>query len=214
MANSEGESPDFDELKTPGEEAPAEPVSADDFQDLEGLDALGSEMAEETAAEPLEEAILPEGEPIEAKEAAEPEGEQPEAVGEKKPQKEPAGLSPTVVWGGAIGICVLMLVLAFLHVMFFATAVYVACVGLIGYAIWSGRATNTVYTVILACALVAVVTAVYYLWLEMDRYHLDIKAKEAKQRSAISLAPCIRPAGADTYGKLCGLPSAERRSLQ
>ncbi len=55
--------------------------------------------------------------------------------------------------------------------------------------LWLGHKTNTVYVVILGCVLAAVLTAVYCLWTEMERYNFDIKAQEAKQRVTMT-APC------------------------
>ena len=86
-------------------------------------------------------------------------------------------------WGGAIGIPVIILALAWFEVLYFSTALYVISVGFIPYGIWKGRETNTVYTVILGCTLVAVLTAIYCLWLEVGRYNFEVKAK---QRAGIS----------------------------
>ena len=152
MANVDGENLDFDVLKELGEEvAPAEPT------------------AEPQATEPSEaEGEHKKAEPSEVSE----EGFQEET--EKGPSKLPVYLE----WAGVIAIPAIILALAWLGVWYFSTAFYVISVGLIPYGIWKGRETNTVYTVILGCTLVAVLTAIYCLWLEVGRYNFDVKAKQ------------------------------------
>lgn len=149
MANVNGESPNFnfDELEMLGEEtAPVEPI------------------AEPAAEQPI-------GTEREQADTEKPEeGEVPEELAAGEGEKKLGELPVYLEWGGATAISVILLALALLHILYFATAFYVISVGFVGYAIWKGRATNTVYTVILGCALVAVLTAIYCLWLEVGRY--------------------------------------------
>ena len=145
-------------------------VDGENF-DLDALKGIVEEAApEEPTAEPIE------GQPVEAEQAelreASEEGFQEET--EKGPSKLPVYLE----WAGVIAIPVIILALAWFGVWYFSTAFYVISVGLIPYGIWKGRETNTVYTVILGCTLVAVLTAVYCLWLEIGRYNLEVKAKQ------------------------------------
>ena len=171
MANVEGESPNFDEFKLPDEEAtPAEPTT-------EGV-ASEEEVAaaDVLAATPIEDG----GEQTTTEE---PEGEAlPEEEAEEETQKEPSQLPVYLEWSGAIGIPLVLLALGWFGVLYFSTAIYIISVGFVPYGIWKGRKTSTVFTVILGCALVAILTAVYCLWLELVSYRLDIKAQDAKQR--------------------------------
>jgi hypothetical protein len=197
VANVEGDKPDFDKVKLPGEEEeslPAEPLADDLFQDFQDLDT--SEFPEplatdEAGFEPTAEPVAPEGEPAATEEAV--EGVEPEGEAAEKPAKAPGKLAALaqmpqyVEWGVAAGVSVLLLAIAVFGLIYFATAVYVISIGLVGYGIWKGGATNTVYTVILGCTLLAVLTAIYCLWLELGRYHFDIKAREAKQRVSVSV---------------------------
>ena len=82
--------------------------------------------------------------------------------------------------GLAIAAGVLLLALGLIHVLYLSTAVYLISVALLIYLMWRGRETNTVYTVILGCASIAILTALYCLWLELGRYHLDVKARQSK----------------------------------
>ncbi len=161
MANVEGENPNLDALKVSGEEAvSAEPAA----------------IASPDLAAPTGEATA---EPVQAEQA---ETETAEVEG----AKEPGNLLVYLEWGGAIGIPAIILAFAWLEVLYFSTALYAISVGFIPYGIWQGRKTNTVYTVILGCTLVAVLTAIYCLWLEVGRYRFDIKAQNAKQRVGMS----------------------------
>lgn len=169
MPNVEGENPDFDDFALPGEGAfPEEPID-----ELAGI-------SDELVAPPIEaEDMQPE--PEIAKEV-EPPAKEAVAEAAKVPGKVPN----FVEWGCVIGLPVLLVLLALVNVVYLSTAVYVIAVGFIPYGIWKGRATNTVYTVILGCTLAAVLTAIYCLWLEVGRYQFDIKAREAKQRGSMS----------------------------
>ena len=163
MADIEGGSPDFfddlDALAVPGE------------------DIASPDQAAEPTAEPVSELLADVGD-AEAAQIGEPTAEPEKPAAEKKPSKLPLYLE----LAGAIGIPLLLLVLAWLQVLNFSTALYIIAVGFIPYGIWKDRETSTVYTVILACALAAVLTAVYCLWMEWGRYQFDVKARGAKQQ--------------------------------
>jgi len=62
------------------------------------------------------------------------------------------------------------------------TALYLIGLCAIPFVIWKARRTSTIFTVFLGCILTALLTANYCLWMELRRYHFDLKAQEAKQR--------------------------------
>jgi hypothetical protein len=217
VAKADGDSPNSDELKPLGDEPmPEEPVAeepvaeyADLLSDdlLAGLDATGGKEASAAPADefsadmPLpDEGILDAlddnvldslGADVaaeESKDEAAKEAVQPPK--EKKAFKLPWYLDLAVA--GAVAL--VLLGLAALHLFGFSTALYLIAIGLIPYGVWKGGAANSIYTMILACALAAVVTAAYLLWLELERYHLDIKAREGRQRVAMSPCPQFGPA--------------------
>jgi hypothetical protein len=155
-----------------------------DFDDL-NLMAPESLLAEEPPAEPLAEPAATEGEPvkIEAGEAAE---SPPEAAGEPAAESvaKRRKLPFPSEWGIGVAIPVVLLVLVVLQVLYLSTAIFLICVALVGFGIWRDRETNTVYTVLLGCALVAILTALYCLWAEMGRYQFDVRAKQRTSLSA------------------------------
>jgi hypothetical protein len=175
VANIEDEGFNFDDLNLP----------------LDELTAAEPEVTAETPGELAPELAEPEAEPLETEKAEEqPYEEQPheepaEATAEpveKIPRKLPAHFA----LGVAIAAVLVLLALALIHVLYFSTGLYLISIGLIVYATWRDRATNTVYAVILGCALAAVLTAMYCLWLELDRYQLDIKARQIKAPVSVS----------------------------
>jgi hypothetical protein len=169
VANDEGKTPNFDNLRMPGEEpAPAEHVAE-------------PEVVAVAEAEPAAVAVP-------AEEIATPEkfadGEPPRLRDEEQgPSKLPIYLPVAC----AIGLPVAAFALAVLEMVFYSTAVYLIAVGYIPLALWAGRRSNTVYVVFVGCALAAVLTGVYCLWMEIGSYNYDIKAQEAKQRK-VSMA--------------------------
>jgi hypothetical protein len=203
VAKGEGESPDnLDEFKAPNEKAGAAEPSEEALASLFQNESLFTTEEPQTAEEPIAAEVPPVAEESQAAEetaakpaeaegqeaAAESAGEgEEEPATEEKPEPKPAKWPFFVEWGAIVGVPVILLGIAFLHLLYFATVIYVVSVALIPYAIWKGRQTNSVYTVILGCALVAVLTAVYCLWLEVGRYQFDIKAREAKQRVSMSV---------------------------
>ena len=171
MANVEGESPNFDEFKLPDEEVtPAEP-------DVEGV------ASDEEIAASDEPATTPIGDEGEQAIAETPEGEStPDEEPQEEVGKEPSPMPVYLEWAGAIGIPLVLLILGWFGALLFSTAFYLIAVGFVPYGLWKGRKTSTVFTVILGCALVAILTALYCLWLELGTYQFDLKAQDAKQR--------------------------------
>ena len=187
MSNLDGHDPNFDEMNLPGNgEAPEEqaaelaaeltaeqPPEAQgelvDFETAE-LGELPAEGAEEAPAEAAGESPAEETEEGPAEAAEE---------GPAKGRKLPFPLE----WGIAIVIPVVALALVLIPVICLSTAIYLIFVGAVALGVWKGRETNTAYTVLLACALVAILTAIYCLWAELGRYQFDLRAK---QRSSLS----------------------------
>ncbi len=198
----EGDSPNPDDLKPHNESLPAESAagSASDYADLLSGDLLGSldaaNLEESTAAAPAEQPAetpepaaetgegdeglltdlgqveIPPAEPVAAAPAEEAKEEEHKEEKETKP-REPSKARELAL---TIGIPILVLVIAWLCSMFFATklsafstAIYLIALGFIPYGIWKGRQTNSVYTVILGCALAALLTGVFCLWMEIVR---------------------------------------------
>jgi len=87
-----------------------------------------------------------------------------------------------LVIGGVIGVPVVFLVIAWLGLLNYSTAVYITCLGFLPLVLWMGRKTNTVYTVFLGCIIAVLLTCVYLLWVVLGKYNFDVKAQEAKQR--------------------------------
>ena len=216
MAKVEGEGPNSEELKRHADEpAPAdlaaeplpEPMAGPPAPEDES--AAATDLPEELAA--TEEAFAaPPGEPTEAEgvqaeteEAAEGEEEEAEEEEGEEEEKEPSKLPLYLEWAGVIGIPLIILGLALLYTVCFSqafnafsTAIYLIALGFIPYGIWKGRETPDVFTLFLACALAAVLTAAYCMWLEMGRYDLDIRARGAKQRVGMSQPFSSGPANA------------------
>jgi hypothetical protein len=184
VADVEGESPKFEELNLPGEESAASEPSAEPPADAAPSSGAASEasfsrepQASETATEvEIAEAATEQSEADQRDDEEGEEGEQPEE--ERPPNKLPLYLE----YAGLACIPLILLVLGYFGVVFFSTALYLIALGLIPYGIWKGRETNTVFTVILGCALAAVFTAIFCLWMEFGRYQFDVKAQEVKQR--------------------------------
>jgi hypothetical protein len=146
---------------------------------------------------PDEDLSLPDEEPAQVELAdeaatASPVMAEEEAVVEKaedaeeKKKKDSDKLNFYLICAGAAAIPVLLIVLAFADMILISTALYVICLGLIGFGLWMERKTNTISIVFLGCALAAILTAVYCIWIELRRYNFDIRAREAKERSAMT----------------------------
>ena len=172
MSNFDEDNPNFedlDDLMTPGDDlAPLEP-------DMELPDEL-----------PVLEPVEIEDVPVED-EPAPPEQEgASESEADEQPLEKPAGLPSYMGLAGAVAGAVIVLALVFLQFIYFGMAIYAISVGLVLYGIWKERETNTVYTALLGCALIAVLTAVYCLWIELGRYQFDISAKRQASVSSSS----------------------------
>ncbi|MEN6407311.1 MAG: hypothetical protein ABFC77_12675 [Thermoguttaceae bacterium] len=179
MANSEDENFDFGDLNLPNDDLPPldQPLDETDLPPAADLPAVEA---------PLDEILASETPVAEQPSDAKSEPSEPAAAESVEPlSKEPRDLSSVWEYGGlGLGVVVL-LAIGWLHLVYFSTAIYVISVGLVGYGIWKGRRTNSIFTVFLACALLAVLTAVYCLWLELGRYQFEVKAKNAR-RAAVS----------------------------
>jgi hypothetical protein len=112
--------------------------------------------------------------------AEEEKAKQPAAVDDDMaPEKQPPYLAIAL----AVSVPVILLALAYFKILSFSTAIYIVGVAIVPLMIWIGRKTMTVYTVLLGCVLIALMTSVYCMWdIIYDRYKGDIKAQEAKQR--------------------------------
>jgi hypothetical protein len=174
VANAPGDHPNFDDLKLPEDESSTPDLTALESAGLADFgemslpmepDALGGGAADELNGEVAAMAI-DESAADELKVVAAPKG-----------KKGPRQLPPYVEWCGVAGVAVVLLAIAFFGLLSFPTAIYLISLGLIPYGIWKNRKTTNVYVVILACALAAILTAIFCLWLELGRYKYHIKAK-------------------------------------
>jgi hypothetical protein len=176
VANLEGETPNSDDLKTPGEEP----------------QAMHPEIVEAAEAEPVAVAA-----PVEEVEepAKLPDGRSPRLRDEEKgPSKLPVYLPIAC----AICLPIIALAFAFLGNLYYSTAIYIIALGYIPLALWASRRTNTVFVVFLGCVLAAVLTAVYCLWMEIGQYNYDIKAQEAKQKTVSLVWPVQERGGGES----------------
>jgi hypothetical protein len=191
-----------DESKLPGDETAADSDLFSGISDLEEMDLsgllgaptaesdlsglLGAPTTEETPAEPAGD-VFALDQTLALSETV-PEQETPPPPPEAAPVAKKSAKLPGqyMEWGAAVVLLVALLAVASLRMILFSTAVYVILVGLVCYAIWKTRATNTVYTVILGCTLIAVITAVFCLLTELGRYDYDVKAQKAKQPFGMS----------------------------
>ena len=120
--------------------------------------------------------------------------EEPSAEAEEtEPEKTPNKSQFYMICAGAAALPVLLLVLAVCNVINLSTAVYLVGLGLVPIAVALNRETTSIWNVFLACALAALLTAVYCLWIEIGRYHFDFGAKEAKQLMGTAMMIPIEP---------------------
>lgn len=158
MPDFDGDNLDFGDLKLP---------DIDVFEEH----AEPANEADEVMSEP----VKPEVEQTEEEKVAEPE-----------PKKEQNNQSALIEWVGAVGVLLILLAIAWLGMLNFSTAIYLIAVAFVPFGIWKGRKTSTIFTVILGCTLIAVLTAVYFLWVEFGRYQFDVKARDGKHRIGMS----------------------------
>jgi len=62
---------------------------------------------------------------------------------------------------------------------------YLLALFFVPYVLWKARETGTIYRIMLALSLLAVLTAALYLVLELKTYHYDIGAQEARAGPAV-----------------------------
>jgi hypothetical protein len=194
------------------------PVSTDALASL--TDVLISGAAEETeAAAPSSDVFAPPADwgevappsdisapPEEWGEVALVEGPGKESAEEEKKAEGPAekkgfagrlaahpSLLASAEWVALGCLALALLAVGYFGVIFFSTAIYAIALVSIGYSIWLGRKTNTVYTVFLGCALAAVVTIAYFLWLEIGRYQFDVRARGATSRVSVLFPAQLGP---------------------
>jgi hypothetical protein len=183
VAKVEDENPNLDHPNLPGElSTPAEAAGPTPETEATPIDR---------EAAPLEDQAEEPGRSSEqSKEASEEEESKEEKEEEKRRDSEKAAFYAVVA--AAIGLPVICLALAVLQIMLFSTAFYLIGLGYIPMVLWLGRKTSTLYTVFLGCILAALMTAVYFFWIELGRYGFDSKAREAKQRRVSMTLPIDR----------------------
>ncbi len=152
------------------DEAPVESFDAEPaIGDLGELDAAAAESlaADAEAEEPASQPEVDEVQPAEEK-----VGPRRAGVQKKLLDRLPADRESVI----AVGVSVLLALLWLVGLVYFSSVVYLIAVGVIPYALWKYRDTSSVFTVLLGCALVAIMTAVYCLWREWGSYRFDVKA--------------------------------------
>ncbi len=150
-----------DELKPLGEEAgessldglDAEEFIPPDFESLLTSESAAPEAAEPSALQAAAPAVevAAEGAPAETEMAEEPAEEKPEEEAPAKVAKPASKLMAYLDWVIAGGIAALLLLLALAGLLNLSTAIYAVSVAIVAYAIWKGRQTNDLYTVMLGC---------------------------------------------------------------
>jgi hypothetical protein len=109
--------------------------------------------------------------------------------------------STYIEWAVLAVVGVTLAALALFGLICFSTALYLVAMMAVAYVLWIERSTSTVYTVILGCALTAVLTSVYVLWIELGRYQFDIKARRAK--APLSLVIPVHSGPVNTTAAAC-----------
>jgi len=97
-------------------------------------------------------------------------------------------------WAGLAFSFLILLVVAFLGLILFATAIYGFSLIAIAYTLWKGRKANSIYVAMLGLALAALLTGVYCLWIELALYRFDVRAREVRPRLSMS-APATLESG-------------------
>lgn len=167
MSNVDGDD-DFNlsDLQLPSDELPVEELPADMLEPLPEVEVAPTdpEIVEPVEGEVQEEATSDEG-----------------PVAEDSPPKPKKSLPPYADIAAAGGISVVLLALGVVGLIYVSTAFFLIAVAAVFYTLWRQRATCSVYNVLLGCALVAVLLSLYFLWIEIGRYHFDLRARDAKQ---------------------------------
>jgi hypothetical protein len=161
---------------------------------LEGLEGLGSVKSLDT-----EEGLGSE-KGIDQESVVEPESEK-SAEKKKKPAKSKGKFGEKILayqkyleWSGLAVIAIVLAVLGYMSILLISTAVFLIAMVGVAYGIWLSRKTNTVYSIMLGCALMAVIAAAYCMWVEFERYHYDFKGKDAKLRVGMVVPGQFGPA--------------------
>ena len=161
MAKIEDDKPNLDDMISPDDM-----VLPDEALGFAGRSGAGS------APVPMEADTAP----VEDKQ---PKGPAPAFDDGFEPETQP----PYLAIAGVIAIPIALLAIAFFGILNFSTAIYIIGLVIVSLMLWMGRKTNTVFTVLLGCVLIALMTSIYYHWdFLMKKYHGDVKAQEAKQR--------------------------------
>jgi len=199
VSEVEGEKPDFEELDLPGEaaEQPGAPEldlpgEAAEQPGVPELD-LSGEVPEESEPGAVDESELPKmAEDDETAESQEDQIGEPE---QEKTEEEPKHKSKWPLYAELAGIaagCLAVIggtyyAVASSEGLFFwaMLCIYLLALLFIPYVLIKTRKTCTPYRVMLALSLAAILTAVFYLLLEIKTYKYDIKAEGAKQRAAV-----------------------------
>ena len=199
MSDVEGEKPDFEELDLPGEPAEEPGLPELELPDAEAEEPgipqldLPGEAPEEFAPVTEDESELPKM--AEEDETAESQEDQ---IGESQPEESEEEPKPESKWplyaelAGIAAGCLAVIggtyyAVASSEGLFFwaMLCIYLLALLFLPYVLLKTRNTCTPYRVMLALSLAAILTAVFYLLLELKTYKYDIKAEGAKQRAAL-----------------------------
>jgi len=166
VAKIEDDTPNFDDITSPDDM-----ISPDDMLLPDEALAPSEEPAPDAAAVQTEAEPAPAGD-------EQAKGPAPAFDDDMAPEKTP----PYLAIAGTIAVPIALLAIAFFGFLDFSTAIYIIGLAISALMTWMGRKTTTVYTVLLGCVLIVLMTSVYCLWIVLMRYHGDVKAQEAKQR--------------------------------
>lgn len=91
-----------------------------------------------------------------------------------------------IMVGIAVGVPAILIVLSFLNFLSLSTVAYLTGLVLVAIMALASHKTNTIYIIFLGGVIVALMTAVYLLWIKFEQYNGDVKAQEAKQRISVT----------------------------
>ncbi len=180
MSKPDEDTPNFDNL----DDLMMPSGDADLFESVPDLPADELPADELIADElPADEMPTDDGEPMADVEAvpdvaSEESGEEPL---EDAPAKKKVAFGEWAIVGG---VAALLLVLGVIGLFNPSTSVLLIAVGLVGYEMWRERERINIYTVLLGCALILVLTGIYCMWTELGRYNFQIRAKQQASVSA------------------------------
>ena len=188
MPDVEGEKPDLDEssLLSNGPDD-LKPLDLNSPDDLLGEPGPAGELAPGGDAELGQLADFGEVAKPDAEEAAQLQPGEVEEASSERTGKLPAYAEP----GAVAAVCVGILGATYFAVastggLFFwcVLSIYLLAMFLVAYVLWKNRETCTLYQVMLALSLLALLTAILCVVWELKAYEYDIKAEGAKQRAA------------------------------